>query len=380
MQTINVTTGAHPTQLIAAGDGPTLLFNNDETNKLVLCNDIGLNILNQDGNTILEPLGSVVVMGKLDVYAAPVTPGITVEVFLIPDAIYFSPSPAQIAAQINTLGLATLNEQINQNTTIPGNIAVTGTPLLHGYNQIQFQSVLTIPAGNTGFSGGNFVKPGYFISLIATISNPLATFPIAQVEMLWQDPTSAVIMGQENWYMFAGNGSNSSVYGKGVTKGPHLAFSVKNLDPTYTMTVTFTIYESTHHITRDDWRGGPITTFPFTLPGLGNPILPFNDPFSLNLANCTGAPAANATENFILPMYAGQVDLNFLSTVSQAYTIGVFSLQATSYPQIFGQTFTAKFAGPYTIILPRAPCILQITNGAAPSNVIASLTAIEYAS
>lgn len=164
MQTTNVVYGgAHPNQLVSAGDGPTLLFNNDEINPLILCNDIGLNVLNQDGNSILEPLGSLVVMGTKDIYASPLTPGITIEVFIIPDGIYYSASPAQIAAQINALGLATATNQgtqIGYENSTAGNTSNINIGISQGTNPALYSLNGQAPSLHSHYPNPNFCNAG----------------------------------------------------------------------------------------------------------------------------------------------------------------------------------------------------------------------------
>jgi hypothetical protein len=389
METIYVTTASRPTQLVKAGDGPTLLFNNDETNQLLLCNDIGLNILNQDSTSILEPLGSLVVMGTKDVYAQPIISGKTVQVFIVPDGIYYNPSPTQIAAQINALGLATLSEQINQNTAIPGQIAVTGTPLLHGYNNLQTATVLNMTAAGNAFSGAEFAKTGYEIGILASMATSAATVSMLKVNFLWQDDHGNTV-GEENWYIPASSTGQVLTVGKGPTKGPHLAIEISNLDPLVAASVTLTLLESTHHIARDDWRSSLSNAIPDNVIAAGAwPVAP-TDPFGFVLASDTIVAApANTSFHFLLPLYCGQAQVYFSQSVAQAMTQSPFmqafdpsiSTNPTNGPTVLSTpAFATKQAGPFVANLPRSPCWFGFTTGAAISNVSFSIIALELTS
>jgi len=442
MQTAYVTTPtAHPIQLVAAGDGPTLIFNNDDVNQIYLSNEIGLNVNSPETLSILEPLGSLCVMGTQDIYAAPVTPGVTVQVFIIPDGIQFTASPQQIAAQINALGLATSALQTaQQNTlvsgiglplnasketggnlasvadysssiataagssiaqtddvtlTLPTNLgAVNGTSagvgINHGVKNLYtagFGDPLSIVAGGTETLIIGFDRPGYIIRSQPFISGAEAS-PLLEYDMQWYDTTIGAPIAEEIWYCPLPNSSSGTMklYGKGPTKANQLQLKITNLSAVETASVVISIDETSHHISRDDWRTNePSSVATSTAPGFS---IPSGDPFALLQANMVVAGmAASATEWWLLPLYAGEVFITVNQSVAQASLLQVvawsqvISLVPFNGPSLLAVSIpAAKQNGPYSVYLPRMPCLVSFTNGAAAANIAITVNGIEYAS
>lgn len=81
--------GNLPTQLIAAGDGPTLLFNSDPTNSVYLGDTQGMNANNTATFVPLPSLASVVYDGTSDVFALSVSTTTQSIVYKLPGAVNF---------------------------------------------------------------------------------------------------------------------------------------------------------------------------------------------------------------------------------------------------------------------------------------------------
>lgn len=104
-----------------------LLVNNDITNQIFIGNDPGTQSIP------VPPLGSISLGdAKKDIWVSTGGAAITVQALLFPSGTQWTPSPAQVAAQINALGLAKETTQQAGNTLI-GNVNTTlGTPAQDG--------------------------------------------------------------------------------------------------------------------------------------------------------------------------------------------------------------------------------------------------------
>lgn len=112
-----------PIQAVFARRGPVYLVNRDLVNTVYLGSDEGMDASNQDVG-VLDPLGSLPLDGEADVWA--LTQAGTAIINALPGTSAWAPSPGQVAAQIGALGLATLAQQVTQETAIPANISTVG--------------------------------------------------------------------------------------------------------------------------------------------------------------------------------------------------------------------------------------------------------------
>lgn len=81
--------GTQPTQLVSAGDPPTLLYNQDPNNTVMVGDSQGMNVTQSGTCVPLAPLGSLVVDGKGDKWAAPQNPDDPAIVSVIPGGLRF---------------------------------------------------------------------------------------------------------------------------------------------------------------------------------------------------------------------------------------------------------------------------------------------------
>jgi hypothetical protein len=421
--------GSQPIQIINAGSGETVaVYNGDITNVLLVSPSSGSISI---GNSVpIQPLTTAVIDGTYRQFAVAQT-GVVASVSVAPGSTQINPSPAQVAAQISALGLATATKQDTQITNqgtlqgtqnlaagfLGGSIASAllanpgltvgqemaalvasgvatgtpgGTPLLHGYKALQTGQVLAVPAAGNAFTGADLTKVGYEISLSASMAANTATVAILLVRFLWQDPTHTFTLGEENWYIPASSVGSVLTIGKGPSKAPHLVIQITNFDPLVAASVTLTLLESTHHIARDDWRSNNVPNVPDNQVAAGAwPTTP-NDPFGFVLASDSiVAAAANTAFHFLLPLYCGQAQLYFSQSVAQAMGASPFmqafdpaiSPNPTNGPTVLtSPAFTTKQAGPFIVNMPRSPCWLGFTTGAAISNISFALIALELTS
>lgn len=376
--TINVTGNA---QLLLAGKplnpgqlglGFTLA-NNDETNTVWV--GTKQNMTPTDSGVVpCAPLGSIPIDAGSTTYI--VSAGPTVQCFLIPGGGTWAPSPAQVAAQIAALGLATLtaqNTQIGQlssgvGTTIATDVSNTGAPVLHGFNELVTDVATVVPVSitPTTLATVSLKKPGYIINAMASISAS-ATSPFVQITMTWTDSSGSNVLAIENWVFPATSGAvPMPIIGRGQVKGPRLVISAINIDPGFSETVTITFLETSFAAQRDDWRSIYLgyTTAP-TVPGYTviQPGLTQNE-----IGNEAIGLAVNTAATFLLPLYAGEIGFFAAGSlgdslqctiqtppgIGEAYGGSMFVWQNTAIPgEITGQT----------CILPRCVCEVILKNG-----------------
>lgn len=378
--TATVISGVQPALVIRAGDGPGVLVNRDLVNVAYLNDDQAYNVQDVDAS-ILDPLVGIPFDGSENVYALAAA-GVSLTVDYIKNALNWTPSPAQAAASISALGLARDTTVGGLNTGIPNNIAVTGTPLLHGViNRLNASGAATIAVPAAGFAFpliNGISKPGYLLNISVRVS-AAATVPFLQIQLNWKDSVTGLQTGNEHWYIPASSAGTILTIGKGPTKGDQLAINLQNLDPAQAMTVTLAVWETTHSIARDDWRSDQ----PLNVPGLTATTC---DPFGGLIINQVGTLPANSSAFFLMPLYAGK--LSIYAAMNQTGKIQFNAMQpagppGTSYVnnQLGVQPITAGTPAQFEQDTGRWPIICLITNTTA---LLASYTitgtVVEFAS
>lgn len=195
-QTIPCTSRAQP--LVSPGDPPTLLFNNDLLNTIYIGDNLGITGGSAETGQI-PPLGYVQVDGtalSAAIWGVCKT-GQTAQLLLMPGCANAQASPAQIAAQISALGLATATNQTTQighensidNSTFaasnflggvnPG--ALTAVPgksiaqdMLHAQSGTTTEIAALIATGQAGGTPGGVPLLNQFSSLISSGPSSLA--------------------------------------------------------------------------------------------------------------------------------------------------------------------------------------------------------------
>lgn len=372
--------GANPTQLVYKGQ-PCTLVNLDVANTVQLSDRPAFSVTDQQGIAPLGPLNSASFNGSDNVWGSAAAATV---VGIYPYGYNWSPSPAQAAAQINALGLAThaaQNTQIGQlssspSSTISQDIATNGTPLLHGANVILSGTTYSpIPAGGSVLTSIMQVhKPGYFITLVASPLLTGSTVPFITVQLYWYaDAGGTETVSLEQWTMPTGQVlTGYAVMGRGFTKGNYLKLQFFNLDPSVNAQMQVVdITETTQHIARDDWRVQAAAT----VTGYATP------PNSQPLSNLLSAGTLNPGNSFLLPLYAGEADL-CVNTMIAGQTMTITSPNLDGYLpaglSFYQATGVAGNVNAARIILPRFPVLIGLSGAAG--TVGFSLTALEYAS
>lgn len=299
----------------------------------------------------VQPLGYTVMDGTRQLYG--ICPGGSAVLNVTPGGISQSASPAQIAAQINAIGLAkdstlqTTNVNTNNVHTdlalgtnnflggsaagalisavglsvakdmLHANAAVTteiaallasgtiagtpgGIPLLVFQNNLDKLTNRVIAHGAQYQSASFSInQPGFDFVLNVTIPAGNTT-PDLQVDLIWTDTTTGVAtLTTDRFYFPATQNGSNSFGGYGKTKGNQLQVVMTNQDTAQSMTVNYGISQNSRIPARDDIRS-------VAFNGRGATATVDQDPNSLALILVQTNVAANSSNSFALPFYSGR--------------------------------------------------------------------------
>jgi hypothetical protein len=315
--------------LIQANAGQVNVYNGDLTNVLLLSRSPTPNLSN---SIPVQPLTNVTLNGKMGYYASAQSG--SVALVSVSAAGQLSPSPAQIAAQIGALGLATEVTLLSQTNggTIAGEVSNTGVPLLTSKNDVQ-DGTITVPAATptklptSGFF--NITQIAYEMIFQAMTSAATAT-PI-NVDLTWLDSTSGLVVADDNFWFYAGtNAAPHLVHGKGPSKANELDITITS--PNNAVTINYSIMEMSRVYANDLWKT--------VTPNGQQPVIPgftfvTNDSSGGYLAAVQQSIAAGSSVAFLLPLYTGLV---FFEARTDDGTVGNGEWRLTAQPE------TATFA------------------------------------
>lgn len=272
-----------PVKIVSAGDGGSLIVNRDIVNS-VLYGDQSIASQNYSSYSVIDPLGSVTVDGQSDIYAIPLAGTPTVDV--MQGAGDFAPSPALVALQISTLGLAkdatvtgvAKDTSINSvNTTLalgtnPNLTAINSTlgtpaqradvqgltiggspggiPLLRDTNNLANATNQSLPANQSTvlFSNSVLTQPSFEAVFQLNAPTGAGAIPFAVLKLSWTDGNTGLTVGQKAFVLTAGNGAANALqyYISGPCRGNLLTASIANRDPAQVMTLTYSINMTSH--------------------------------------------------------------------------------------------------------------------------------------
>lgn len=361
--------------------GPT---QGDVQNNTPLCYQIG-------------PLNSVTVDGGHDVWVIAQAGQPAVE--FMQGVTNWSPSPAQAAIQISTLGLATeaTQQQVEGNTSatagstaatagntaatttavgvvtstlgspaqdptvaglnpgIPNSIAVTGAPLLALAQQWIQTGTLTYASGQSRTFGPISLNQISYEGIVTAVQNASDTLPSFSVLLQWLD-SSGNEVNREQWYMSGGTGVGNTFSGSGRAKGAKLQVTVTN-DGTLSGTFNLLLYQTSRVYVKDDWH----TTVHTNVPGYTNPN---RDPAANILATMAPTLASGVAAIRSVPLYCGTVRISgFTQTGTAAFAITAIDNTNLGSSNAIWQTQVAsnsQFNQQFD--LPRYQCIITATN------------------
>jgi hypothetical protein len=319
LQAIQVNKTPQRIQTWLAPNESFLLVNNDITNQIFIGNDPGTQAIP------VPPLGSISLGNSShDIWISTGGVAITVQGLLFPSGTQWTPSPAQVAAQINALGLAkdtTVNSVVTNTTgvakdatvgtvatnttgvakdatlstnntlttstnTILGvpaqtadvtGLTTNGIPPLRGTNNLGNATGQTIATGvnATLVNVASINKPGFEAVFSISIPAAAGTVPFCILQVIWTDSNTGLTVGQKQYVLVSGNGPSNvlTYYLSGPCRGNQLTVKLRNQDPAQTATVTWAVNQ-TSHVYLSDRLLQPLyaTTAPitFTNPN-GNP-------------------------------------------------------------------------------------------------------------
>jgi hypothetical protein len=372
----------HPTQgLPSLGDVSVTLYNQDITNLVWVSYQQWFSP--GSGNSIpIQPLTSITISARKAIYVASTVTGVA-SLLVLPEGSQANPSPAQIAAQINALGLATLAQQITQQTVIPTNISTTGVPLLNLQSVLAFGVALpaTAAAGSSvrfpAVGNLSVNQPSFEFVLGIYTNTPNATF--AEVNIQWFDANSNIITQDIFWCYPGVNLANiHNIEIHGITKGNGVAITVSATSNQVTVG-TLNFYPCSRVIALDTFRTQGAGTFAngALLEGgfeLGSHIL---------AQRTVAAQGAGATDNTTVPLCSGKVWV-FGNSASGVADLNLQFVTSTDQSGA-GNHVVAQLKSDGNgnlnayITLPQVQCNIGMTNGnAAAKTTQYQLIVAEY--
>lgn len=389
-----ITVGPVPVQVCPPlGQGKTVtVYNADLTNVVTFgrSNSIQRNASN---GAPIQPLTSAVLSAEKALYA--VAPSGTAPIVVLPDGGSMSPSPAQIAAQIQALGLATeATQQIVKtntadtvttlgtpaqdptvtglNTGIPNNIAVTGVPLLSLATSLLNLGSTAIAANGTNNQGPLTISQIGYEIFISVSSNAGSLNPFLQVALTWTDSVTGNTVAKETWYLAGSSASPQTYMGTGPTKGDRLSISFKNLDTVNSVTVQCGFAGNSRVYVRDDWRNLASLS---GVPGFTNAT--YDQTSNFLISTSPGVPATSSL-NRLMPLYAGLVNILVIPGSGGAQvTLSAMGTPSLTTPTFYSSPLVAAAGVLNTQVnLPRALTEVTLFNPAASNQQIVFVATI----
>jgi hypothetical protein len=338
-------------------------------------------------NTLsIPPLGSVTVDGSKTLWG--LAPANTQPLLILPGGGNWAPSPAQVAAQINALGLMkdstgqTINTTAGGTTTavngtttavngVPAGISTTGVPLLNLKSATTLATSQAIAAGATftpsAITGIN--QAAYNLHLTGT-SGASSTKPWYTVTLKWIDTASGLTVQFDQFVAFMSSTSNvlsTVIYGP--ADADQLQVAVTNNDTVgMTLNTAYVIISSRVNYTDDHvyqfWAAGgnmpAVATFQIAA---AQPVPTEKIIFSVNRSVGIGV---TTSPDYAMPVFSGQVYIHFDGTGSNNWDIE-FTDQVTG-TFVHRQTYTgAPATGNIIAIWPRVPITCHLTNNGSVS-------------
>jgi hypothetical protein len=367
-----------------------MLVNPDIVNPIFIGNDPGSQIIS------VPPLGSVTLgTTNHDTWISTNGGNYSVAAYLLPNGSNWTPSPAQVAAQINALGLATSANQNTQTANQATQIAATnatpnttaaliatgnpagipgGAPMMRYTNNIGFGAAQTLAGGATVTLVSNVLvnQPGYEMSFSSNIPSGAGTNPFASIVLTWVDIASGQTIRTAPYIVNLGNGPTQAIpnYINGPCYGNRVSVQLTNLEPAQTMTYTWTLNQTSHvHLTDNIIQPIYPTTAPITFswpggtPGLG--VL------------CMSKPSIGPSTflSRLLAPYSGKAQMTIDNGGGlNACWAGVVDPTGVLYSNIGsigGIAVSVPAAGyaTFEIALPRGPMMLRLANPTATNTI-----------
>ena len=364
--------------LVPRGSGQANVYNGDIANVLY----VSPNPTPTPGNSIpVQPLTNATLDGSVALYASAAA-GLPVANVTVSASSQISPSPAQIATQIATLGLATatnqvagtaainnpaygpatLSRQVLQESNIPNNMAITGVPLLNLSNLVLTVTPNTTINVNTSttFPGSPLLlnQPGMEIVFQVDAAGPTS---VCRFTINWLDGAGN-FLSNDNYWVYAGTtGNPHTLYAKGPTDGLQCTFQI-GAYLTNIRIVKMLVYLNSKIY--DQWQFETQS-----MPALANTFnLSLIEPAALIQGRRAAAViAAGATDVTCLGMYVGQAWLFALTSSGTNDMTVKIQNAADQFGQDFFVSYKSDGAGQINqyIQMPRGQSLLSMINNNA---------------
>lgn len=391
-----------------SGSGTVLIGNRDETNTIIISNDMGTFIpqpgsLTDPNATYVDPLGFVVVDAAQQWYGIALAG--TPQVMVLPGATYWAPSPGQIAEQISALGLATEATLLGTNAALAGTLDIfpasgfippglagtlanltTGDPVITMTPGTP-ETVVAYPAPVSMYNGYEISCYGYCTSQ-GTAGAPL----VFLISLEWfEDPVSGIPVAAEHWYCWLDRADNTAtlidnapIVGYGNMHGQYMSITVQTLSTCTENAFLGFIYANgtQRSFPTSRWRQAMTSINPDS-----NGLTTINptsaaDGIDNVLAMVNGLTLA-ANESCWIPvgLYAGNTWLRFTNGAAPASTIVLVDCSRlrsgdlvpangnNHQGAVFNLNNTADQDVQQFLMLPRGVCALLIENGSATSEI-----------
>ena len=408
--------------IVSAGSGDTInIYNGDITNTLLVSPNPTPSLSN---SLPIQPLTNATIDGSRAQYASALSG--TCATVTVGAAAQLSPSPAQIAEQINALGLAkdtsvnnpaygpvpvsygpskdssvqatnsvlgtgialpvgaakdvTLTTGIalpvgaakdtsvsGLATSIPNNISTTGVPLLAASNVLANPGSQTFTSGQIRIPVNNATvdQISYEISIALQAAATGETTPFMLVTLSWSDATSGQLVAQESWVLGACTGTtNQNFYsGVGRCKASQLKVTWKWLGAVTSGSCQIVVTETSRVYLRDDFR----------TVGNFNGMASFTSgTYDLDggcVLNTNPSIGANSGATRSMPLYHGTVFV--AAQPPEAFTVSIQNAAESTANGAFPtqEIWQASAVGGGVInsmvVLPRSNCTITLSNTSA---------------
>lgn len=259
-------------------------------------------------------------------------------------------------------------------------IAATGVPLLRLSTSKKFNLGTTIAGGasSTLLTAGVMTQPGYEIGFHAYLAAGVGTLPFVAVELLWSDDVTNIATARRDIVITAGNGQANQVtsFFNGPCRGNTLQVVAKNLDPAQTVTLDWTINQTSHVYEHD--QAGQLA-YPATAPNGYTNATGINGTNLILWAHPT--LAAGGSQAYLCALYGGDVFLQLDCTGLQTPTVISITdapgyATGTTAGDIYSNTVAAGSALFVPMTLPFSPVLVTLSNTGTVANQAPKCTLI----
>lgn len=357
-----VPVGPQPVQImppLGAGQQVTII-NQDIVNVVSIgrSNNIAFN----SGNTApINPLTPITVDASKAIYA--IAPAGTASVVVIPGGAEWSPSPAQVAAQIALANAAVT--VVNQGSiNLPTLVGGTGS----AQQPVNLSNVNPVAMTGVGLIGSNISQYESYEFVLSMSAGQNASVGINKLTLSWYDaPTDTIPIDEVIWYVPCSfTNSPTTVWGHGQHRGIYMVAQLASLEVlgiTPLNILNSARVTATQRPYQNDWASST---------GIPQELLPTSaSVYSNELLAISGLsiPASTSIIRGVF-LYGGKVHLHAENRLAAGVLIGDLTDAAQTLDTIWHSSVPENAAGTgpavdIDLLFPRKPMILTVTNTSA---------------